>query len=72
MTILPPKFFITETNPGNDVFTVSKFFILVLIPVANEKITDDMQILWSPFVFIKIDLFWLSIFPYHKLSYYLL
>ena len=45
MTILPPKFFIKEINPGNEVFTVSKLLIFVLIPVINPRIAEDMQIL---------------------------
>ena len=42
-------------NPGNEVFTVSKFLIFPLMPVSKQKITEDIQILWSPFVFIKIN-----------------
>ena len=57
MTILPPNFLIIEINSGNEVFTVSKFFIFVLMPVISERTIDDIQILWSPFVLTKIDLF---------------
>jgi hypothetical protein len=45
MTILPPKFLIKGINPGNEVFTVSKFLIFALIPVISERIIDDIQIL---------------------------
>ena len=36
---------IDTTKPGNEVFTVSKFLIFIFIPVINDRITDDIQIL---------------------------
>ena len=35
-------------NEGEEVKTVSKFFITVLIPVTAARIKADIQILWSP------------------------
>ena len=35
-------------NDGDEVFTVSKFLILVFAPVKIDKIKEDIQILWSP------------------------
>ena len=32
---------------GEDVLTVSKLFIFDLIPVTNDNINADIQILWS-------------------------
>ena len=43
----PPSNFIKVKKEGEDVFTVSKFLIFVLIPVIKANIAALMQILWS-------------------------
>ena len=64
---LAPKLLIIFKNDGDEVFTVSKFLILVFAPVSTAKINADIQILWSPRFFTKTFLLLASKNPLPKI-----
>ena len=54
--LISKKYKLNLLNSGL-LYRYATFLIFVLIPVISERIIDDIQILWSPLVFTKIDLF---------------